>query len=256
MNNNPLLFPSHGVCNTPGAKCLATICTVALCLLGSAWPEMALSSNAPRASALAVRTARTIATGPWEDGRVEFGGSTLAEVTARWWRWDYSIPLGVDPNSDTSGANCGINQVGNVWFLAGPFGTFTTHCTVPTGKFIVSAVVAFIDDYPCPFPFGPASGQSLEEFLLQDVGPIVDGVGGVSAQLDGRSLPVPRIKTQLFSFNAAASLSTFDPCITGSPQLGVSDGYFVFIEPLPRGDHVLELRSAGTNVASIYLKIR
>ena len=257
MNNNPISFSSRNVRNSAGAKRLALICTVAICLLGSALPEVATSGNAPRAAAVAARTARTIATGPWDDDRERLSGSTRAELTAQFWRWNYSIPLGVDPNSDTSGANCGINQVGDVWFLAGPLGTFTSSCTIPAGKLIVSAVNASIDDYPCPDPaFKPASGQSLEEFLLQDIGPLIDGIVGVAAQLDGRSLTVRRIKSQLFSFTAAASRLPFDSCITGSPQLGVSDGYFVFIEPLPRGDHVLQLRSGGTNLGTVHLTIR
>jgi hypothetical protein len=256
MNNNPISFSSRHVVNSAGVKRLAAVWTVAISLLGAGWANLATSGSAPRASALAARTAGTLATGPWDDAGVAWGGHTLAGLTAQFWRWNYSIPLGVNPGTETSGANCGINQVGDVWFLAGPFGTFTSSCTIPAGKRIVSAVNAFIDDYPCPYPFGPAPGQSLEEFLLQDVGPLVDGIVGAAAQLDGRPLQVKRIKSQLFVFTAAASLAKLDSCITGSPQLGVSDGYFVFIEPLPRGDHVLQLTSAGTNMGTIYLKIR
>ena len=63
------------------------------------------------------------------------------------------------------------------------------------------------------------------------------------AALDNEALHVRHVKTSLFAFTAAASNVQGDSCITGSPQLGVSDGYFVFLDPLPRGQHILHLRS-------------
>jgi hypothetical protein len=95
---------------------------------------------------------------------------------------------------------------------------------------------------------------------MNDAGMVIDGVTHPAAQLDGRSLTVRRIKTRLFSFTAAASLATFDICVTGSPQLAVSDGYFVFIEPLPRGEHVLVLTSVNpdgsNNLGTVHLRIQ
>jgi hypothetical protein len=70
---------------------------------------------------------------------------------------------------------------------------------------------------------------------------------------------VRRVATGLFGFTAAADWSTLDPCITGPPQLAVSDGYWVFLEPPTRGDHLLVLRSVsifGTTQGTYTLKIR
>lgn len=212
-------------------------------------PPAAASSNGnPHKRMIsAASTARTATPAAYDDGRVMIGANSLARLTAQFWRWVYSIPVGVDPGSDTTGVNCGINQQGDVWFLAGPSsGNSSVTCTVPADKTIVSPVYASIDDYPCPpeFNFQPPPEQSLEEFLLQDNAQFVDPETAM-AQLDGRPLRVKRIMSRLFSFTAAASHSVSDPCVTGSPQLGVSDGYFVFIEPLPRGDHVLQLSWDG-----------
>ena len=212
-------------------------------------PATASTSGSPHnphkrmnSAASAVRTA----TPAVDDGSEMIGAHSHAQLTAQFWRWFYSIPVGVDPNSDTTGVNCGINQEGDVWFLAGPAsGNSSVTCTVPAGKTIVSAVFAYIDDYPCPDPnFRPPQGQSLEEFLLQDSAPFIDGATAM-AQLDGMPRRVKRIKSRLFSFTAAASQVVNDPCVTGSPQLGVSDGFFVFIEPLRRGDHILQLSWNG-----------
>jgi hypothetical protein len=59
-----------------------------------------------------------------------------------------------------------------------------------------------------------SAGQSLQNFLLQDIGPVVDGITDVAAPLDGQPLKVRRIKTKLFSFTAASGLIAFDPCIS------------------------------------------
>jgi hypothetical protein len=260
MNNNPI--SARNVRRSAGAKRVAALWTVAICLLGVGWATVATSGSVPKTSASAAQTAPTVANSALDAGRESLHGSTLAELTTQFWRWLYSIPLGVNPVIDTSGANCGINQEGDVWFLAGPAGTFTETCTIPAGKLIVSGVNEFLDDYPCPssIPQQPAPGQSLENFLMNDARMVIDGVTHPAAQLDGRSLTVRRIKTRLFSFTAAASLATFDICVTGSPQLAVSDGYFVFIEPLPRGEHVLVLTSVNpdgsNNLGTVHLKIQ
>lgn len=172
-------------------------------------------------------------------------GESLSDLAVRWNRWFESIPAGVVPHGDPSGANCGISQSGPIWFLSGPLGgTFVNACTIPAGKAIMSPVFNVIDDYPCPadFKFEPSPGQGLEAFLTTDVAQYVN-LDYKTALLDGAPLRVQRVRTPLFAFTAAASKIANDPCITGSPQLAVSDGYYVFIDPPARGQHVLQLRS-------------
>jgi hypothetical protein len=186
------------------------------------------------------------------DSRELWHEETYAALVARFWQWNLSIPAGVSPIVDTSGANCGINQAGPVWFLAAPGGkTLNNACTLPAGKAILSGLFDGYDDYPCTDPtFGPAQGQSLETFLQSDilsfvVEPFVSG----AATLDGKPLKIRRVKTSLFAFTAAESLATAafaDTCITGSPQLAVADGYYVFIEPLRPGQHILHLQSTDS----------
>jgi len=172
-------------------------------------------------------------------------GASYAEWTQRWWQWYNSIPLNVNPSRDDQGTQCGINQAGPVWFIGGPLGsTFERSCTIPQGTAILSPIADFLNDYPCPDPsFQPAAGQTLEDFLIQTVAPIIEGITVYEADLDGQPLPARRVTTGLFPFTAAADLVAVDSCVTGSPQLGVSDGYFLFIEPLPPGEHTLHIHS-------------
>ena len=113
-------------------------------------------------------------------------GATQAEWTQRFWQWYMSIPVGVGPLNDTDGTQCGINQNGSVWFIGGPVGsTFTRSCTIPKGKAILAPILNYINDYPCPDPtFQPASGQTLEDFLVTGVTPIIDGVTVHTAYLE------------------------------------------------------------------------
>ncbi len=175
----------------------------------------------------------------------QWRGQSHAEWTKAWWRWWMSIPANVNSAFD-DGTNCGINQEGPVWFLAGPIDpNFSRTCTIPHGKAILSPIVDFINDYPCPDPaFKPAAGQSLEDFLAAGIADLVSQTSG-QAILNGKPLKARRVTTNLFGFTGAASLSVLDSCVTGSPQVGVSDGYFFVIEPLPRGDHVLQITSNG-----------
>lgn len=176
-------------------------------------------------------------------------GASYETWTERNWKWFMSIPRGVGPWNDATGAQCGINQSGPVWFIGGPVGSdFTRSCTIPPGKAIAVPIIDYINDYPCPAPppFEPAAGQSLEDFLLKGVKPLVDGFTVHTATLDGQPLQERRVTSGLFGFTGAKDLTEgtpSDPCVTGSPQLGVSDGYFVFIEPLAPGHHTLILHS-------------
>jgi hypothetical protein len=48
-----------------------------------------------------------------------------------------------------------------------------------------------------------------------------------------------RTTSRLFTFTADPSLVAFDPCVTGTPQVGVTDGYAIMLSPLPPGSHTI-----------------
>jgi hypothetical protein len=185
-------------------------------------------------------------------GRDSVRGEQLGDIVKDFWRWSYSIPFDVNPLADpTGGLNCGINQEGAIWFLAAPVDSPVTRtCVIPHDKAIVTPVVAILDDWPCPpgFNFNPGPNQSLEEFLRLDVGSLIDAVTAPSVTLDGKALKVRRVASELFGFTAAANVVQFDSCVTGSPQLGLADGYWAFIDPLPRGKHTLKITASFPSV--------
>jgi hypothetical protein len=211
------------------------------CLLGSGSPAAA-GTDGSRSLAPA-----HFANGALSQSPAIQADPALVALTVANWRWFLSIPLAVGPNKDADGLNCGINQDGDVWFIGGPLSSsFTRTCHIPFGKRILSPIVDVINDFPCTADptFKPAPGQSLEAFLTDGAKYVVDLTRLAQAQFDGSPLRVQRVTSKLFGFTAAADLAPdFDSCVTGSPQLGVSDGLFVLIPPPSRGHHVLHIKS-------------
>lgn len=177
-------------------------------------------------------------------------GVAYANWTAKWWTWESLIPASVNPLLVDS---CQIGQSGEVWFFAG--GTQPTvfrSCTIPFGKSILYPLSAYLNDFPCPDPnFKPGPGQSLQDFLTQGARALMDNVIGLECEVD--MTPIEdllgyRVTTSIFTFTGDPSLiPVLDPCITGSPQKAVSDGYWIMLPPLPLGVHHLHSRVIWNN---------
>lgn len=175
-------------------------------------------------------------------------GNALAEWGARWWKWAYSFPCASSPLLDETGAYQNQRQSGLVFFLAGAGGGIGTRSvTIPRGKFIFFPVLTYINDYPCPDPnFKPAPGQTLEQFLAQGAKEIIDQADELFVELDGYSftnLENYRGRSPLFNFIGNADLTNcVDACITGNKQQAVTDGYWMMLTPLSRGNHTLRIK--------------
>jgi hypothetical protein len=176
-------------------------------------------------------------------------GKTYGDWGAEWWKFVLAIPYDRSP-INLAGVECVNDQRGPVHFLFGTSGgSATRSCTVPARKPIFFPLLNSFNDFPCPDPaFAPAAGQSMEDFLTAGIDPIFSNlVVALEATLDGDPLE------SLFSFRATSRLATFtgdlsqqaiDPCITGAPQVGVADGYWLMLRPLKRGRHDLHFRGA------------
>lgn len=182
-------------------------------------------------------------------------GRSLTRWSKAWWRWQLSIPTDRNPSLDPTGADCAEGQDEEVWFLGSIFGsdTVTRSCTVPLHQPILVNLSSVLNDYPCPDPnFQPAPGQSLEDFLTEGARAVEDGVNSLTLTVDGHpisNLFGRRYTTRLFKFTGDPSLRTsIDGCITGSRQVAVSDGFFVMLKPLHRGEHTVVFTAGSANV--------
>ncbi|MEY2875559.1 MAG: hypothetical protein RLZZ373_2930 [Pseudomonadota bacterium] len=249
----PLTFPLTAVAALVGALVLA--------LPAQAGMDGARGARISGATYSPTHAGQSDASARSDGSQGAWRGRSHAEWAQSFWRWTLSIPFNANPA--IVGGDCEVNQEGPVWFLVGPLGgSFSRTCTVPVGKAILAPVAVFLSDYPCPSPpaFEPAPGQTFADFLGGGLIPLIESYSVVEARLNGRSLKPRRITTRTFGFTAAADLKAVDGCLTGSPQVGLSDGFFVTIEPLPRGDHILQLRSVsgilGMTEGTFTLKVR
>ena len=78
-------------------------------------------------------------------------GRTQADWSRVWWQWAWSFDDSESPVVDKKGDRCRLRQEGEVWFLAGTYGTQRTvrTCTVPAGKYLFFPLVNYVV-YPQP----------------------------------------------------------------------------------------------------------
>jgi hypothetical protein len=166
-------------------------------------------------------------------------GSSYGEWSARWWQWLLSIPAAVNPNLDTTGANCAQGQSANVWFLAGTFGGSAARtCTVPAGKALFFPMINNV-------AFQPNTTDTLNSLRSQAAG-LIDNVSVTSliCSIDGKrcalDLSLFRVTSPSFSVivppNGLIAPDSYNGA-TNPPF--VSDGYWMFLAPLPTGQHVI-----------------
>lgn len=162
-------------------------------------------------------------------------GMTYGEWTSEWWRWFLSIPTDQNPINDPAGERCAEQQSGPVWFLVGSGGGRAERsCAVPAGVAILIPAI----NVECSL----AEDDSLknEADLRACANSDQDLVTQTAATLDGSELEVHRVESPLFDVTFPADNIFAAP---EGPTQAVSDGYWVFLKPLPPGNH--ELHAEG-----------
>ena len=181
----------------------------------------------------------------------------LPTLTGEWWQWALSIPTSVNPQLDTTGANCMVGQRGTIWFLAGVFGggSATRACSVPENStlfFPVSNAVNIDTPNVC--------GQGPEHLTVKNMRDAskstIDSVTNLSLTVDGNPINktlLQRVQSQIFEV-ALPEDNVFDkPCMdaglgnvpTGIYSPAVDDGYYASLEPLKSGNHTIHIHAEG-----------
>jgi hypothetical protein len=159
-------------------------------------------------------------------------GKTWGEWTAEWWKWSLSLPKDQNPITDTTGKNASYNQRGPVWFLAGTFGGLAERaCEIPAGKAIFFPISCNSTSFAeCP---NFKTETELRAFAKADI----DQVKTIMATVDGQRLPdsdLRRLESPPFELDLPEeNVVGVGPGKTKS----TSDGYWVFLKPLPAGNH-------------------
>jgi hypothetical protein len=173
-------------------------------------------------------------------------GGTYAEWGARWWRWVYELPVTGHPVIDTTGADCGAGQWGDVWFLAGTFGGGVDRtCHVPEGKALFFPLVTQAADNGGV----PEADWMTDEALQAFASDVVDRTTGLFLELDGvvygtspEELAALRSGIGRFDYVVAPDDSLYDlwgSDFEGPVDPAYADGYWAMLPPLAPGEHTL-----------------
>jgi hypothetical protein len=199
---------------------------------------------------LVVMTGPALAQGNPNPGVIP-NNAQYEKLSIEWWLWAFQFGTDLPFFNPGGPVDLSENQSGHVWFLAGVFfpdpsnGPVIRTGTIPSGTSLFFPLANVVVDYPCPaeFNFEPDPGESLEHFLQRFGNEFVPDLPDLFATIDGiplTDLSSYKVTTSLFMFQADPGLSTiYDPCITGESQPGVSVGYWLWLPPLPPGEHTL-----------------
>ena len=181
----------------------------------------------------------------------EYNGKSYAEWSARWFEWVMEYPVQdkdgnplPHPSFDDANVDVRDRQSGDVWFLSGPFVgedglPDERSCTIPEQKALFIGLVAV----ECSSVEPPESGfhgdteaeqRECANYWANHIVP-----ASLFLEVDGQSV------TDLASFRAVSPQFKFKAPTpwffgeTGGKSTSVSDGYFVLLEPLPKGEHTI-----------------
>jgi hypothetical protein len=157
-------------------------------------------------------------------------GMTQAEWSEAWWQWAGSFAHSESPIADQTGERCASRQQGDVWFLAGTYGTSRTvrTCRVPRGKYLFFPLINYV--------LMPRSGYVPDcKAFIRDAARLTDLAAYLVVDIDGRRLERPESHRQ--------ATGCFDMGARVSPPIRVypsaANGFYVMLEPLSAGTHEL-----------------
>ena len=165
-------------------------------------------------------------------------GLTYGQWTVKWWNWALSIPTEINPIYDDSGRFANVSQEDpNVFFLAGTFdgATVQRRCTVPNGKAFLFPVMNY-EVNPIEYPNLKTETEMVREVIRDQ-----DDILNLEATIDGKKVPFYRIRSDPAVFPLTISLdlieSDEDPKGAKTIAEAASDGYWIFLKHLSRGEH-------------------
>jgi hypothetical protein len=196
--------------------------------------------------------------------------ASYGEWAARWWQWVLQTPgpTSEHPAFDNSGAKCGVGQKGDVWFIGAQFDSngpvVHRSCTIPKGKSLFlplanQAYFAFLKDAP-----KKSTGAALRQRVTcvddpapgaaSAVTPKAVTFGGLKleATIDGAPVDNPQqyfVRSSLFTVELPTNniLGLTEKKVKGlllTP--GITTGYYLFLNPLSPGQHVIHWTSERT----------
>ncbi len=165
-------------------------------------------------------------------------GKHLSTYANMWWQWTYTMPRDMSPVVDRTGEKCHVNQQGDVWFLAGGYGSsqIKRTCEIPEGKYIFFPVINML------YSFNGDIEVSCEEAKRW-------------ASLDNDELLTIEIELDsMVATNPAHSRIASEECFDllglvpeeyDAPRIfpSAADGFWIMLKPLTKGKHTLKFNA-------------
>lgn len=169
-----------------------------------------------------------------------------AEWSEAWLQWVAAFARDSSPISDTTGALCAAKQEGDVWFLATSDGTAAVErrCAIPAGKTLFVPVVNTMERSGNREP----DCDSMARIAADN---IARRVNRLSMTIDGQAV-------DNLASHRVATRECFALGLRQTPRsaarTAVADGYYVMLQPLPAGAHVIaiEARFDSTPLSTTY----
>ncbi len=165
-------------------------------------------------------------------------GKAQYEYANIWWQWANTMSDEISPIRDNNGKYCHINQSGDVWFLAGGYGTskIKRHCIIPQGKHIFFPVINMA--------YWPENGTNKTCQAVKEESALNNNeLYFIYVELDGQSVPNMRN-------NRIRSKECFDLNGLLAKQKNVekiypaaTDGFWLMLKPLAKGMHSLKFNA-------------
>ena len=184
------------------------------------------------------------------------------DLGSQWWQFMSSIPASANPMFDETGAKCVVGQRGDTWFLGGLMGVtlegeaqgggvVTRDCSIPEGKKLFFPIINNVL-FDTPNICGQDNNNLSYEDMVASVKESTDAATGMKVTLDGRALRnIKRISPQPIDISLPEKSAWDTLCnaygLGGVPSgiyPGTQDGYYVTINHLSIGNHILTIHGA------------
>jgi hypothetical protein len=171
-------------------------------------------------------------------------GVAYQDWVARWWNWTFGINADEHPRDDPN-RSCNVNQNGSVWFLPDSLSIESASnpriCDVPAGKAIfIPIITGAISTLEKP---GYSDAQLVKEALVCD-----DYSNNRRAEIDGKNIdglndPVTYRTNSSHIYTVKVVEGNIYNIKSGTGN-GYADGWFLFVKPLPAGEHKIHVVGA------------
>lgn len=163
-------------------------------------------------------------------------GLNQSEWSRSWWQWAGSFEHSESPIADRTGSLCASKQSGDVWFLAGTYGTRRTvrTCTVPRGKHLFFPLINYV---VAPAENGSTNCMSV----MSTAARMTDQAANLLLEVDG-------VRHPDLAKHRQPTRGCFDLGLLAEPKARIfpsaANGYYVMLRPLPPGTHTLNFGGA------------